>query len=125
LEFFPPNKEKRNGLGSWCRTCRGEYRNGIRRGKYRNAISDEALKELIASTQACVICGHKEEKLVVDHDHVTKKVRGMLCNHCNRGLGHFRDDPELLEFAKLYLLKHKNTELERGKCLARAKSNTT
>jgi hypothetical protein len=30
----------------------------------------------------------------------------MLCNHCNRGLGHFRDDPDLLEFARIYLLSN-------------------
>lgn len=48
------------------------------------------------------ICG-SEEKLVVDHDHKKNKIRGMLCNHCNRGLGHFRDDPMLLEFAAQYL----------------------
>ena len=49
-----------------------------------------------------MICGD-EGQLVVDHDHQTGKVRGMLCNHCNRGLGHFRDSPMLLEFAAQYL----------------------
>ena len=65
-------------------------------------ISDENLKQLKASTKECVICGSLG-KLVVDHDHVSGKVRGMLCNHCNRGLGHFRDDPTILEFAAQYL----------------------
>ena len=101
-EFFPPHNKKRNGLDSWCRACRKEYRNANCRGKYRAVISDAALKELKATTHECVICGAKEP-LVVDHDHRTGKVRGLLCNHCNRGLGHFRDDPTLLEFAAQYL----------------------
>lgn len=65
-------------------------------------ISDTQLTHIKATTKECVICG-SDEPLVVDHDHVTGKVRGMLCNHCNRGLGHFRDDPMLLEFAAQYL----------------------
>ena len=65
-------------------------------------MPDEVLKDIKTSVKQCVICG-VEEGLVVDHDHVTDKVRGMLCNHCNRGLGHFRDDPMLLEFAAQYL----------------------
>jgi len=101
-EFFPPHNKKRNGLDSWCRACRATYRSGINRGKFRAVISDAALKDLKATTHECVICGAKEP-LVVDHDHTTGKVRGMLCNHCNRGLGHFRDDPMLLEFAAQYL----------------------
>jgi hypothetical protein len=101
-EFFPPHNKKRNGLDSWCRACRSTYRSSISRGKFRGVISDEALKELKATTKECVICG-AEETLVVDHDHKTGQVRGMLCNHCNRGLGHFRDDPMLLEFAAQYL----------------------
>jgi hypothetical protein len=101
-EFFPPHNRKRNGLDSWCRTCRSEYRNANCRGKFRDVISDEALADIKATITECVICG-VEEPLVVDHDHKTGRVRGMLCNHCNRGLGHFRDDPELLEFAAQYL----------------------
>lgn len=101
-EFFPPHNKKLNGLDSWCRVCRATYRNEINRGKFRSVISDEALKEIKTSVTQCVICG-SDEPLVVDHDHRTGEVRGMLCSHCNRGLGHFRDDPMLLEFAVLYL----------------------
>ena len=102
LEAFPPHNKKRNGLDSWCRACRNTYRNANCRGKFRAVISDAALAEIKATTEECVICGDKTA-LVVDHDHVTGAVRGMLCNHCNRGLGHFRDDPLLLEFAAQYL----------------------
>lgn len=101
-EYFPLHNKKLNGLDSWCRTCRATYRNSINRGKFRSVISDEKLKELKQSITHCVICGSKE-KLVVDHDHKTGKIRGLLCNHCNRGLGHFKDDPMLLEFAAQYL----------------------
>lgn len=102
LEFFPPHNKKVNGLDSWCRACRASYRNAICRGKFRAVISDEVLADIKATITECVICG-SAEPLVVDHDHKTGKVRGMLCNHCNRGLGHFRDDPELLHFAAIYL----------------------
>jgi hypothetical protein len=72
-------------------------------------ISDDDLKDIIETVKECVICG-SEENLVVDHCHKTNIVRGMLCNHCNRGLGHFRDDPELLEFARIYLLANSKKE---------------
>ena len=101
-EHFPPHNKTKSGFDSWCRVCRREYRNANSRGKYRNMISDEHLQNIKEETKECVICG-SNEKLVVDHDHKTNKIRGMLCNHCNRGLGHFRDDPMLLEFAAQYL----------------------
>jgi hypothetical protein len=106
-EFFPLHNKKRNGLDSWCRVCRSTYRNEIARGKFRDVISDELLKQIKKDIKECVICGNVES-LVVDHDHKTGMVRGMLCNHCNRGLGHFRDDPELLEFASEYLREMRN-----------------
>jgi hypothetical protein len=104
LEFFPPHNKKQNGLDSWCRTCRRKYRNANCRGKFREVISDEDLANIKTTVTECVICGDAEAKLVVDHDHKTGAIRGILCNHCNRGLGHFRDDPVLLEFARVYLL---------------------
>lgn len=100
-EFFSKHSKTLDQFDSWCKSCRAEYRNEFRRGIYREMISDEDLTDLL-KTECCTICGSKE-KLVVDHDHKRNFVRGMLCNHCNRGLGHFRDDPMLLEFAKMYL----------------------
>lgn len=41
--------------------------------------------------------------LFVDHDHKSGKVRGLLCHHCNCGLGHFKDDVELLKNSIEYL----------------------
>jgi hypothetical protein len=99
---FPLHNKTKSGFDSWCRACRASYRNANCRGKFRSVISDDALANIKETTKECVICGN-EGKLVVDHDHKTGQIRGMLCNHCNRGLGHFRDDPTLLEFASQYL----------------------
>lgn len=51
--------------------------------------------------KGCGICG--EAGTVIDHDHETGEVRGALCRTCNLGLGHFKDDPGLLERALKYL----------------------
>jgi len=102
-EFFPLHNKKRNGLDSWCRECRSSYRSEIRRGQYRDMIDDATLKSMISTTICCTICGD-EADLVVDHDHKTNKIRGILCNLCNKGLGLFRDNPDFLEYARIYLL---------------------
>ena len=101
LENFPPHNKCKDGLDSWCRDCRREYRNANLRGNYRSMISDEDLKELRKQTN-CSICG-KKDKLVVDHCHTKNTVRGMLCQTCNRGLGNFYDNTKYLEEAVRYL----------------------
>lgn len=70
---------------------------------------------LKAQDGLCAICKQKEVargrkggiKLpAVDHDHQTKKVRGLLCQACNRMLGYARDDRDILIAAAAYLDKH-------------------
>lgn len=52
----------------------------------------------------CRICQLEFTKTPhVDHDHKTGRVRGLLCVHCNSGLGYFRDSPDLLGEAIRYL----------------------
>ena len=53
----------------------------------------------------CKICNVKFSKSTacVDHCHTTNKVRGLLCRLCNIGLGHFKDNTEILTNAITYL----------------------
>lgn len=59
----------------------------------------------------CAICGIPETELKrnfsIDHDHKTGKVRGLLCNLCNQGLGSFKDNQSNVENALYYLILHK------------------
>jgi hypothetical protein len=102
LDNFPPHKKTNNKLDSWCRPCRRKYRKQYR--KPPDGIEKEEWNKFNNLTD-CVICG-KEENLVTDHCHSTLIVRGRLCQNCNLGLGHFKDDPMLLEFARMYLLNY-------------------
>ena len=39
----------------------------------------------------CSICNRNAVRLVQDHDHDTGFLRGKICDHCNLGLGHYKD----------------------------------
>lgn len=80
-------------------------RNLLKR-KY-NITLEEYNKIFELQNGCCAICGKHQSSLrrslCVDHNHSTGKIRGLLCDICNHGLGSFYDSINLLESAILYL----------------------
>lgn len=67
-------------------------------------ISIEKFDEISKNqNNKCIICDTPVELLVIDHCHNSNKVRGLLCDQCNLGLGAFKDNIEILEKAIQYL----------------------
>ena len=57
---------------------------------------------------ACTQIDLPEKRLAVDHDHKTGKIRALLCDCCNRGIGFFNDNPAQLRTAADYLEHHRS-----------------
>ena len=78
-----------------------------RRRLYRYDLTPNEYRHLYLNQHgSCAICDEPTAQatdLVVDHNHGSGEVRGLLCNRCNLGLGHFQDDPEKLARAIRYL----------------------
>jgi len=76
-----------------------------RQNFYGLSIEDEILLQT-KQNNACAICQKKfktDADYHVDHCHATKKIRGLLCSGCNRGLGCFQDNPIALRQAANYV----------------------
>lgn len=106
-----------------CRSCRRKKQAAWARAKYTPevrrrsnlrafyGISPEDVAALHERQNGrCAICGRvpngtdqRTYSLHVDHDHVSGRVRGLLCNHCNLALGHFGESTKRLERALAYL----------------------
>jgi protein-arginine kinase activator protein McsA len=111
----------KSGYRSYCKDCNNKYYANRRIEKYKQVreyekkfhterrlryeygITMETYKDMLKSSNGkCAIC-EKESKLVIDHCHSTGKVRGLLCQTCNKGLGLFYDNKETLNRAIDYL----------------------
>lgn len=123
-EFTPHRSYKKSGRKAQCKKCTNESNRILDKShpEYRRANDRKAnLKRLYGITVeeydamleeqkgGCWICGYIPKpggrRLAVDHDHKTKRTRGLLCHMCNRGLAHFRDKPDRLRRAAYYLSK--------------------
>ena len=119
VEMF--DTTKRNGKDyymSSCKPCRNKrnaeiraeknfYRRKDLYKKYGITIEDFNMM-LLTQNNKCKICGEEftfsgKITAYVDHDHSTGKIRGLLCAHCNSGLGFFNDSTDNLKAAIKYL----------------------
>lgn len=105
---FPKHKSRLTGLDNRCRKCKNE----------RQTIVGKLKKENKSIPKFCECCGKLPEesfraksnvtksgirKLVLDHDPITKKFRGWICESCNHALGNLGDDIEGVKKALNYL----------------------
>jgi hypothetical protein len=83
------------------------HREYLLRAKY--GLTLEQYDTMLARQEGrCAICGttnpaSHHKRFVVDHNHATNEVRGLLCSMCNTGLGNFFDNPFSLLNAAKYL----------------------
>lgn len=105
-------RDKNAYMRDWHRNRPAKSRNNELRRNFGISLADYE-QRLAAQNGVCAVCKGPERTvdrrtdkpfpLAVDHCHDTSKVRGLLCSHCNRGLGSFEDNPERLRAAALYL----------------------
>lgn len=98
-----------------CRACARVYEKANFEGrlksrlKFQYKLSLEDYKALLQNQDnKCAICNCSSptgrwDSFHVDHCHTTGKVRGLLCHHCNTGIGNLKDSIEILNKAISYL----------------------
>ncbi len=91
-----------NPEGAFNLNLRTKY--GLTREQYDQMVIDQGGVCAICEGPPCGMQrGGPRTRLEVDHDHVTGKVRGLLCHPCNLMLGHARDRVDTLQRATVYL----------------------
>lgn len=118
----PEIKEKQNARSNAWRKANPEA-NKSSKLKHKYGITLEEYKEMLKlQNDGCAICGTKEidyPYFYVDHNHECCPrekscgfcVRGLLCKHCNFGIGFLKDNPEYLSSALDYIRKY-NADLD-------------
>jgi hypothetical protein len=102
------NPERRDARhAAWRGSAKGKERIRAYKLMERYGITPEQFDEAMAEQEGrCKICGQEFIEVPhADHDHVTKRFRGLLCRGCNHGLGNFEDEVDRLLSAAIYLIE--------------------
>ena len=120
--FFSKMRKAPDGLQHYCKKCQREIdhlRPARNRGYQwslnlkRYGVTIDQYEELFESQSGlCAICKRPEtatrngklRRLCVDHCHDSQTIRGLLCSDCNRAIGLFKNDLDILANASVYLL---------------------
>lgn len=105
FKYKSNNKMKLNN--DWRKASKKYYDStpNVNRTLRNYNLSKEEYNNLIEFQEyRCAICG-SSDKLVIDHNHESGIVRGLLCNYCNLMLGYAKDNPDTLRLAIEYLKK--------------------
>ena len=102
-KWYAKSKHKRHR--TWTKHHYKKYY-GITYEEYVDIFNKQEGKCAICDVTMDLLGKVYNEKACMDHCHTTGKIREVLCNRCNWGLGKFMDSPDLLRKAASYLEKH-------------------
>lgn len=110
---YKRTKYSEENIDETIRRQRASYKVVLRK---RGLTIEEYEAMSVSQNHLCAICNRPESRLAdkigiprrlaVDHDHVTGMTRALLCGSCNKALGLFSDDPNVLKSATEYLIHH-------------------
>jgi len=116
LVDFTRDRTKKSGYHGLCKRCNylrlkdklgsehyRRYRKEWELQHRYGMTSTEYARKVAGQNGCCLICGLQSETLVVDHNHETGRVRGLLCVSCNGLLGLANDSQDVLMAAVEYL----------------------
>lgn len=98
------NKKRHAAKLAWQKSPKGRATKNSYEFTSKGMPADSPIQ--YPATGRCQICNEfniLNRRLYRDHNHSTLKDRGWLCHNCNSGLGHFDDNPQLLNSAIAYL----------------------
>ena len=98
-------KSGKTGLQQVCKTCasviRKRYHKPHSSIRHKLKLTQDDIDRLTAPG-ACENCG-STHRLCIDHNHDTKKPRGLLCHNCNTALGLLKDNTQIILGLSRYL----------------------
>lgn len=130
IDYFYKQKRGKYGVSSICKDCKLKYNQSPKRKRQRTAYHNSEVgkahrkREIVKrhgltleqydemskqQNGVCAICGGVNpsgNRLHVDHNHKTGKVRKLLCTRCNILVGYLEKDNEIARKAKKYLKAH-------------------
>ena len=87
---------KKNLRGAQCAVCKnGIFRYGLNKNQQISLHESQNKKCLLCDIEIHMFTGTSFNSGVVDHDHKTEKVRGLLCQRCNSILGYIENKMSL------------------------------